>query len=119
MHGRMGSALHLSSASQWWVHGQLISRYCGETSQLGFLSHAPDIHSTAKLKVKRAFNLPPSQVGPVGRGRDNPLGWAESGERMNTQKLGLGFLLLTNAFSGGCPSRGREPPKKGFKSSPL
>lgn len=70
-----------------------------------------------QVKGEKTSQPPPKSArwgeaaGPHGQGRAQG--------RVDVHKLCFGSWLLTNAFSGGCPSRGGEPPKKGFKSSPL
>ena len=103
------SALDASTLASDWHPGEPPSW------KLSSLSQALGVSFMAKLKVKRPPSLPPAWArwGEA----EIPLGRAGGG--VHTHKLCFGFLLLTNAFSGGCPSHGGESPKKGFKSSPL
>lgn len=79
------------------------------------LSQAPDISFMAKLGAKRPPSLHPYQPG--GERPRGPMGRGRGGAHIH--KLCFGSLRWANAFSGGCPTRGGEPWKKGFKSSPL
>lgn len=87
------------------------------TTQLETLISLPGPACQFHGQVKgEKTSQPPPQWARWGEA-EIPLGRAGGG--VHTHKLCFGFLLLTNAFSGGWLSQGGEPPKKGFKSSPL